>query len=36
MSSSSEASWVDRWWPLLVIIFGLILVSVLVTYSPKV
>jgi hypothetical protein len=35
MSSSGEsAAWLDRWWPLLVILFGLIFVSVLVTFSP--
>ena len=35
MSSSSEsASWLDRWWPLLVIIFGVIFVSVIVSFSP--
>jgi len=36
MSSSSEsASWLDRWWPLLVIIFGVIFVSVIVSFSPR-
>jgi len=35
MSSSSESvSWLDRWWPLLVILFGLIFVTVLVTFKP--
>jgi hypothetical protein len=35
MSSSSEsASWLDRWWPLLIIIFGVIFVSVIVSFSP--
>ncbi|MBB5341425.1 steroid 5-alpha reductase family enzyme [Edaphobacter lichenicola] len=33
MSSSAE-SWVDRWWPLLVILFGVIFVAVLVTFHP--
>ena len=36
MSSSSESqSWLDRWWPLLVILYGVIFVSVLVTFSPS-
>jgi len=36
MSSSTESgSWLDSWWPLLVILFGLIFVSILVTFSPK-
>jgi steroid 5-alpha reductase family enzyme len=35
MSSSVESiSWVDRWWPLLVILFGVIFVTVLVTFNP--
>jgi steroid 5-alpha reductase family enzyme len=35
MSSSSESvSWVDRWWPLLVILYGVLFVSILVTFSP--
>jgi hypothetical protein len=33
MSSSSEG-WLDRWWPLLVILYGLLFVTVLVTFSP--
>jgi len=37
MSSSSKSeSWLDRWWPPLVILFGLIFLSVLVTFSPKI
>jgi hypothetical protein len=36
MSSSTEpGSWLDSWWPLLVILFGLIFVSILVTFAPK-
>ena len=36
MSSSSESqSWLDQWWPLLVILYGVIFVSVLVTFSPS-
>jgi steroid 5-alpha reductase family enzyme len=35
MSSSSESqSWVDTWWPLLVILYGVLFVTVLVTFSP--
>jgi hypothetical protein len=35
MSSASESvSWLDRWWPLLVIFYGVIFVSILVTFSP--
>jgi hypothetical protein len=35
MSSSRELV-LDRWWPLLVILFGLIFVSVLVSFKPVV
>jgi hypothetical protein len=35
MSSESE-SWWERLWPLWVIIFGLIFVACIVTFSPKV
>jgi len=35
MSLASErVSWVDRWWPALVIGFGLVFVSVLVSFKP--
>jgi len=35
MSLATEReAWVDRWWPLLVILFGLIFVSVLVSFKP--
>jgi steroid 5-alpha reductase family enzyme len=35
MSLATEReSWVDRWWPLLVIGFGLVFVSVLVSFKP--
>jgi hypothetical protein len=35
MSSSSESvSWLDRWWSLLVILYGVIFVSILVSFSP--
>jgi hypothetical protein len=37
MSSSSESvSWLDRWWPLLVILYGVIFVAVLASFSPTV
>ena len=32
--SVSREPWVDRWWPLLVIGFGLIFVSILVSFHP--
>jgi len=35
MSLATEReSWVDRWWPLLLIGFGVMFVSVLVTFHP--
>jgi hypothetical protein len=35
MSSLGEREWwFDRWFPLLVILFGLIFVSVLVSFKP--
>jgi steroid 5-alpha reductase family enzyme len=37
MSSSSESmSWVDRWWPLLVILFGILFVTILDTFAPTI
>lgn len=33
-SSSSSESWLDRWFPLLVIIFGLLFVTLLVSFKP--
>jgi hypothetical protein len=37
MSSSSQTeSWFDRWWPLLLIIFGLIFVTLLTTFAPTI
>jgi hypothetical protein len=29
-----EASWLDRWWPLLVIVFGVTFISTLVFFHP--
>ena len=34
MSLSSESVWLDRWWPLLVILFGILFVALLVTFNP--
>lgn len=37
MSSSHESeSWLDRWWQLLVILFGLLFVLILVSFNPTV
>ncbi len=30
-----EASWLDRWWPLLVIVFGVTFISTLVFFHPQ-
>jgi hypothetical protein len=36
MSSSNESGfWFDRWWPLFVIIYGVIFFSILVNFAPK-
>jgi len=35
-ASSVSESWVDRWWPLLVILFGVLFVSILVSFKPTV
>lgn len=35
MSASHEKPvWLDTWWPFLVILFGLIFLSVLVSFHP--
>lgn len=35
MSVSHESeSWVDRWFPLLVIVFGLLFLTLLVSFKP--
>jgi hypothetical protein len=35
MSTSTEKEyWLDRWFPLLVILFGIIFVSILVSFKP--
>jgi steroid 5-alpha reductase family enzyme len=37
MSLASEReSWVDRWWPLLLILFGVIFVACLVSFNPAI
>jgi hypothetical protein len=33
MSVTTER-WLDRWWPLLVILFGVMFIILLVTFSP--
>lgn len=35
MSSGSKSGiWLDRWWPLLLIMFGLVFISTLAFFSP--
>ncbi len=35
MSASHETlSWFERWWPLAVILYGLLFITMLVTFSP--
>lgn len=35
MSSSNESVfWLDRWWPLLLILFGVAFVTLLTTFAP--
>jgi len=37
MSESHEQEfWLDRWWPLLVILFGVLFVSILVSFKPTI
>jgi hypothetical protein len=37
MSSSSESvHWLDRWWGLFVILYGVLFVSILVSFSPTI
>ena len=37
MSSSNESEfWLDQWWPLFVILYGVIFVSVLVSFHPTI
>jgi hypothetical protein len=34
MSSSNEMSWLERWWPLLVILFAVAFVTLIVSFHP--
>jgi len=36
MSESHEAKWIDRWWPLLVITFGVVFVTFLISFKPTI
>ena len=36
MSSAHHEPWLDRWWPLLVILFGVLFVTMLVSFHPGV
>jgi hypothetical protein len=37
MSSANEsASWIDRWWPVFVIGYGLLFVTFLVSFAPTI
>jgi len=35
MSSNTKESWLDRWWPLLVILYGVLFVTILDNFAPK-
>jgi hypothetical protein len=34
MSSPAKQSWLDTWWQLLLISFGVIFVTILVSFNP--
>jgi len=34
MSAHESKSWIDTWWPLLVILFGVLFISTLVFFHP--
>lgn len=36
MSSHQSEPWIDRWWTVLVIAFGLLFVTFLVTFNPTI
>lgn len=36
MSEWQELPWFDRWWPLFVIIYGVIFVAVVVSFFPTI
>ena len=33
-ASGNSEKWLDRWWPLFLILFGVACVGVLVTFAP--
>jgi hypothetical protein len=33
-TSSKSGSWLENWWPLLVILYGVLFVSILVSFKP--
>lgn len=33
-SSNSSEFWLDRWWPLFLILFGVTFVTILTTFAP--
>ena len=33
-SSHKSGSWLDRWWPLLLILFGMTFIATLALFSP--
>ena len=36
MNSHESESWIDRWWTVLVIAFGIIFVTFLVSFKPTI
>ena len=36
MSSHEQEPWIDTWWPALVITFGIIFVTILVSFKPTI
>lgn len=36
MSSHESEPWIDTWWPVLVITFGVIFVTILVSFNPTI
>ena len=34
MSASNESAWIDRWWPALVIGYGVLFLTLLVSFHP--
>ena len=33
--SSKQGAWLDRWWPLLLIVFGLVFLATLAFFQPS-